>query len=418
MRRSSAPSQLAKKPRFTPPLRSVENFVGKRDATLDKAVSPARVPLSGVVGQECSSEVTSTRTTEDILSLFSESSQLNSELKASSSVQYSGRTNENGTYDISSAGLHAGKQLLASDAEVDSTIKFTSENTLRSTAVNHTRKNQNILKVCQKENGSSEAVGFHAQSEAVSNERYFSVVWCKRSNRKHKKWEGDAVLIVRTRSVLLKDMEGKVIGQSSGYKMADLTILEDGNTLPVGGKEVEIQGIIPEAEYSSGRCFLSATSATVSAVTTPPLPRPKPFKLPTRGSAKSAPTTTHKPCNDQPLYAGHYTHSLLFPRPTARQQLGESSRNVVDVVLDPHLSSKLRPHQREGVIFLYRCVMGHTGVSAHNDLKEKKYKDSTKHPMNEEIFKRDLQKIFDLAHSSFSLQRVDLKNEYKECLRS
>ena len=31
---------------------------------------------------------------------------------------------------------------------------------------------------------------------------------------------------------------------------------------------------------------------------------------------------------------------------------------LVDVVIDPHLSVHLRPHQREGVVFLYECVTG------------------------------------------------------------
>ena len=31
---------------------------------------------------------------------------------------------------------------------------------------------------------------------------------------------------------------------------------------------------------------------------------------------------------------------------------------LVDVVVDPHLSVHLRPHQREGVVFLYECVSG------------------------------------------------------------
>lgn len=30
----------------------------------------------------------------------------------------------------------------------------------------------------------------------------------------------------------------------------------------------------------------------------------------------------------------------------------------MDVVVDPHLAVHLRPHQREGVVFLYECVMG------------------------------------------------------------
>jgi DNA repair and recombination protein RAD54B len=30
----------------------------------------------------------------------------------------------------------------------------------------------------------------------------------------------------------------------------------------------------------------------------------------------------------------------------------------VDVVVDPYIVQHLRPHQREGVEFLYQCVMG------------------------------------------------------------
>lgn len=43
--------------------------------------------------------------------------------------------------------------------------------------------------------------------------RYLSVVWCKASKKKHKRWEGDAVLITRGRTATLKDMEGKDIGK-------------------------------------------------------------------------------------------------------------------------------------------------------------------------------------------------------------
>lgn len=43
--------------------------------------------------------------------------------------------------------------------------------------------------------------------------KYFSVVWCKASKKKHKKWEGDAVLIVKGKSFTLKNLEGKDIGR-------------------------------------------------------------------------------------------------------------------------------------------------------------------------------------------------------------
>ena len=32
--------------------------------------------------------------------------------------------------------------------------------------------------------------------------------------------------------------------------------------------------------------------------------------------------------------------------------------DIIDVVVDPHLSGHLRPHQRDGVVFLYECIMG------------------------------------------------------------
>lgn len=53
--------------------------------------------------------------------------------------------------------------------------------------------------------------GQEAESERLV--KYFSVIWCKASKKKHKKWEGDAVLIVKGKSCTLMDMEGKDIGR-------------------------------------------------------------------------------------------------------------------------------------------------------------------------------------------------------------
>ncbi|XP_007886120.2 DNA repair and recombination protein RAD54B isoform X3 [Callorhinchus milii] len=45
--------------------------------------------------------------------------------------------------------------------------------------------------------------------------KYYNVLWCKASKKKHKKWEGDAILITRRKSVILKDMEGRDIGKDA-----------------------------------------------------------------------------------------------------------------------------------------------------------------------------------------------------------
>ena len=38
---------------------------------------------------------------------------------------------------------------------------------------------------------------------------------------------------------------------------------------------------------------------------------------------------------------------------------------VVDVVVDPRLAHLLKPHQKEGVTFLYECIMGTRDFQGH-----------------------------------------------------
>lgn len=63
------------------------------------------------------------------------------------------------------------------------------------------------------------------------------------------------------------------------------------------------------------------------------------------------------------------SHSFLPPRPVPPPPQG---RPTVSVVVDPFLSSRLRPHQAEGVRFLYECVTGahgeHSGCLLADDM--------------------------------------------------
>ncbi|XP_053099002.1 DNA repair and recombination protein RAD54B isoform X3 [Hemicordylus capensis] len=191
--------------------------------------------------------------------------------------------------------------------------------------------------------------------------KYFSVMWCKASKKKHKKWEGDAVLIAKGKSVILKDMEGKDIGRGTGYKIKDLENLDEGQTLMVGGKEIEVMGVILEDNFKSGKCFQSGVEIPVD-VWNSSQTAVKPFcnplknvcKLSTkgnllRGSQNCKPR--HDPCAP---------NCLVMPRPAPNHQrmFNKSGLPVVDVVVDPHIVNHLRPHQRAGILFLYECVMG------------------------------------------------------------
>uniref|UniRef100_A0A673B0X2 RAD54 homolog B n=1 Tax=Sphaeramia orbicularis TaxID=375764 RepID=A0A673B0X2_9TELE len=52
--------------------------------------------------------------------------------------------------------------------------------------------------------------------------------------------------------------------------------------------------------------------------------------------------------------------ALVMPRPSPNHQWSNNTLGlpVVDVVVDPYLTAHLRPHQRDGILFLYECVMG------------------------------------------------------------
>ncbi|XP_055489553.1 DNA repair and recombination protein RAD54B isoform X1 [Leucoraja erinacea] len=194
---------------------------------------------------------------------------------------------------------------------------------------------------------------------------YYSVMWCKQSKKKHKKWEGDAILIVRKTSVFLKDTEGKDIGKGTGYKLKELASLSEGQTLFVSGKEIEIMGTISTEDFMSGCCFNAASTAASSdpsLANSLQQPLLKQFTTPLRdASGFSQVEGLKKPSVDcKPRHDPTSPNALVMPRPNLSHQwmFNKTNLPLVDVVVDPYLTIHFRPHQRDGVIFLYECIMG------------------------------------------------------------
>ncbi|BFZ03608.1 hypothetical protein BsWGS_06647 [Bradybaena similaris] len=203
-------------------------------------------------------------------------------------------------------------------------------------------------------------------SDQTSSVRYFSVVWCKMSKKKHKKWEGDAVLATSGRTVTLYDMDGKVLGKGSGYKIAQLESLTEDETLFVGGKEIQVMSTLTEEYFKSGKCFTSGVeSAPSSDGSRSQIRNPGISKLFTKPALKSgqANMLARDPAIAHPAaskYDPNAPNALVMPRPCADHQWKHNrlGHPVVDVVVDPYLSNYLRSHQRTGVIFLYECILG------------------------------------------------------------
>lgn len=132
-------------------------------------------------------------------------------------------------------------------------------------------------------------------------------------------------------------------------------ILESGDELKVGGKDIEIDSMLSKKDFLAGKPFLPMTNAAAPAQPLNPAPHltstAKIFKTPLLSST-IIPKSTTKP---MPRHDPEAENSLVMPHYSA-QGLG-SKKQIVDVVVDPYLSQHLRPHQREGVTFLYECVM-------------------------------------------------------------
>jgi DNA repair and recombination protein RAD54B len=221
-------------------------------------------------------------------------------------------------------------------------------------------------------------------------EGYYNVLWRKPSNKKHKTWDSDGILAVRGGFALLQDVAGAELGQSkfSGP-------LLPGSNLKIAGKEVEVESLMDKKDYLAGKVFLGAKKQAPAPAVVPmksiavksweaPLKklslkdqlkaemaknkeaakRSKPnIAAPVSNSGQTAFRNPMKDKTELPQPPSEVPRSMFNPEAEgalvfARPKSAPKGRQIVDVVLDPRLSKLLRPHQREGVKFLYECVMG------------------------------------------------------------
>lgn len=196
------------------------------------------------------------------------------------------------------------------------------------------------------------------ENTQVKETSYFNVLWGKLSTRKHKKWEGDGILEVKQKSAILRDSDGKEIASNFGYAAKQLASLDAGFTLKIGGKEVEILDRIQRDNLTSGKGITDTDhveSTTSTVVKRKVVIHRNPQKFP----------TFFKVNNPVPKFDPSAPDALVMPRPKQCSQWNLTKNlndrdncPIVDVVVDPRVSTKLRRHQREGVVFLYECVMG------------------------------------------------------------
>ena len=161
----------------------------------------------------------------------------------------------------------------------------------------------------------------------------------------------------------------------------DLPLLP-GSTLSVGGKEIEVDSVMSKKDYLAGKHFLNPISlkppvttreTSQSKLNVSPRksinPKNEESKkllnvaasqsLATHGVWKNPlPKTTIMPKKDDNKPTPRHDPTALEAIIMKRPNVVPKGKQLVDVVVDPLLAQHLRDHQREGVKFMYECVMG------------------------------------------------------------
>ena len=157
-----------------------------------------------------------------------------------------------------------------------------------------------------------------------------------------------------------------------------------GSQLSVGGKEIEVDCIVSKMAFLARRPSPESSIAK-AAPNTKQVPQPNPRVRPDSGPAflpaieepkKPLHLAAPRSLATQAMFKNPLLSSTVLPKqeskeptprhdPTApqaivmkRPKIVPKGKRLVDVVVDPLLARHLREHQREGVKFMYECVMG------------------------------------------------------------
>ena len=174
----------------------------------------------------------------------------------------------------------------------------------------------------------------------------------------------DGVLRVLGNQVMLYASDGKRVATATVKGVADMP---DGAELCAGNWEVEVGERLTEAQFLSGDVFVKAATqdAGAAAVHRPlPVAAAAPFKAVTvpvtSGAAPNSfyNTTAKRPAPGSPLHDPGAPNALVLCTPGDARLAAAGTPCNIAVVVDPHVGGKMRPHQREGVQFMFEAVMG------------------------------------------------------------
>ncbi|KAI0750810.1 P-loop containing nucleoside triphosphate hydrolase protein [Daedaleopsis nitida] len=220
-----------------------------------------------------------------------------------------------------------------------------------------------------------------AHKKHVARNSCWTANWRKPQQKKHKTWDGDAFVLHEGEKITLISDAGLVLGTK---KWDGLPLYSSYRTF-VGNREVELDNEVSRSDIPS-IVGSSAEPPIDPEFSDPPSSQVRSSILVDatgdrrsshEGAGSSSPSVnspasakkfippasfygTLKPKPKGPLHNPDAPDAVIMKAPTKEHQTKYNKKDlpVVPVVVDPVLARHLRPHQKEGVKFLYECVMG------------------------------------------------------------
>lgn len=197
----------------------------------------------------------------------------------------------------------------------------------------------------------------------LAHEPSFLCQWRAPQMRKHKTWQGDAILVLhtnRTTCSLRSVHDGKMLVTNAAFRKPDI---QEGDELYVGGKEILIEKALdatPAQDAEQDRAEAPAPPKPVARARTGAIPTSQFYATPSKPAPEPEARAVRRAAPEpHPRYDPEAPGAVVMRRPSAKhQEMYGRTLPVVDVVLDPELTRILRPHQIQGVQFLYEAVTG------------------------------------------------------------
>ncbi|CCF57034.1 hypothetical protein KAFR_0C00390 [Kazachstania africana CBS 2517] len=211
---------------------------------------------------------------------------------------------------------------------------------------------------------------------STTNKKYFTTMYRKQTSKKHKTWENDGYAILTKTKLSLYNDNGKFI--SSVTVQGIENSIED-TIIKIGSLEFQLDHLISDSEELASFHELIQPSKSSQTASSEIPSQPKKIKrstIPITKLFQSNNLSTKKSKKSVTTNLANSTASMrfkpIFDVSTIETPIimNKSPRAQVDVIVDPKISKILRPHQVEGVKFMYDCIF-HLDRSSSVESNEK-----------------------------------------------